>query len=305
MPDRDFYRNLLDNLFDGVYFVDRQRTITYWNQAAERITGFSGQDVIGKSCAHNLLNHVDEEGNHLCHGACPLAIAMAEGRSRSAEVFLHHRDGHRVPVLVRVTSIKDEAGKVIGAVEVFSDNTPQITARQHIEELQHMAYIDELTDLANRRYTELSLRRRHQEMVRYGWPFGVVVMDIDGFKEVNDTAGHEVGDRVLRMVARSLAASARTFDILGRWGGDEFVAVVANVDLEGLEGIARRFQVLVEKSSLRFDGRALRVTLSIGATLASPGESQKQLLRRADSLMYESKQAGGNRVTIGSGSVGD
>jgi PAS domain-containing protein len=91
----NFYETLLDNLYDGVYFVDRERRITFWNKAAERITGFAKREVLGKRCADNLLRHVDHRGNSLCEGACPLSHTLGDGLFRSDTVFLHHQDGHR------------------------------------------------------------------------------------------------------------------------------------------------------------------------------------------------------------------
>ncbi len=119
MPyETDFYKNIIDNLYDGVYFVDRDRMITYWNKGAERISGYSAGQVIGRRCRDNLLNHVTANGVELCHDHCPLAAVMEDGRPREAEVYLHHADGHRVPVMVRATALRDEGGNIVGAVEI-------------------------------------------------------------------------------------------------------------------------------------------------------------------------------------------
>ena len=115
MPNEDFYRKILDNLFDGVYFVDRDRVITYWNKGAEKITGYDAGQVMGRSCRDNILNHVTANGVQLCLTNCPLASTMEDGKQREAEVYLHHADGHRLPVTVRASPIYDEQGNIIGA----------------------------------------------------------------------------------------------------------------------------------------------------------------------------------------------
>lgn len=295
--NQDFFRDLLDNLYDGVYFTDRDRVITYWNKGAERMSGFSAAEVVGRSCMNNILCHVDNAGQLLCLERCPLMATMEDGGERQAEIFMHHRDGHRLPVLVKAVPIRDEQQEIVGAVEIFSDNSNRYAAQQQIKEFQELAFLDPLTALANRRFLEKTLVARLAEMDRYGWQCGVLFCDIDHFKEFNDTHGHEVGDAVLKMVAKSMAGCSRMYDSVGRWGGEEFVAVLANIGPEGLLTAAERYRAMIEQSGLVVADGLLRVTVSIGATRSSLGDTVATVLKRADELMYRSKVAGRNRVT--------
>jgi len=297
LPDDLPLETVLACLHDGVYVVDPQRRIVYWNDGAARISGYAAADVLGTRCADNLLAHVDAAGRQLCIEGCPLQATLEDGRVREAEVFLHHKDGHRVPVLVRVAPVRDEADAVVGAVEAFSDRSQQQALIERLSDLQQQALLDPLTGLANRRLTQQHVHDRVQEMGRYGWPFGVAFLDIDRFKAVNDAHGHDAGDRVLRLVARVLAANLRSFDLAGRWGGEEFVVTCPNVDAERLAEIAGRLRLLVERSAIDVGGQTVRVTVSLGATLARDGDSVKTVIDRADQLMYASKEAGRNRVT--------
>jgi diguanylate cyclase (GGDEF)-like protein len=222
---------------------------------------------------------------------------MADGAERSTEVFLHHKDGHRVPITVRVAPIRDDHGMITGGIEIFTDNTPAATALERVMEFERLVYIDPLTGLANRRYAEITLNARFEELQRYGWPFGVIFIDIDRFKDVNDRHGHDIGDEVLRMVAKTLLNSVRSFDVVGRWGGEEFLAVIANVNREELLATVNRFRVLVEQSSIPAVP-GLRVTISLGATLARLGDETASIIKRVDKLMYESKAAGRNSATV-------
>ncbi len=294
----EFFRALLDNFSDGVYFVDAERRITYWNRGAERISGYAADEVVGSLCFDEILMHVDCAGTRLCQHGCPLAATLADGEPREAEVFLHHRDGHRVPVRIRVAAVRDRDGRITGAVETFNDNTAGIAALQRIEELQAAAYIDALTGVANRAFTEITLRAKLEELERYGWPFGVLFIDIDRFKTVNDNHGHDIGDRVLATVARTLSGNARSFDLVGRWGGEEFLVVAVNVDGPKLLALAERFRLLVADSAARTAGGGVSVTISVGAALARPGEDAGAVVRRADAAMYESKRSGRNHVTL-------
>jgi len=298
--ERDFYKSLLDNLYDGVYFVDTERRITYWNLGAERLTGYDTEEVVGRFCRENILEHVDENGTRLCESSlCPAAKTLRDGQPREEEVYLHHKKGHRLPVAIRVAPIMSPDGKIVGAVEVFSDNTPRVISKQTIGELQRIALLDPLTEVGNRRYAEMNLKFRLAEQDRYGWPFGILFIDIDDFKDVNDRFGHEVGDDVLRMTARTLAGSLRSFDLVSRWGGEEFLAIVVNVDSGSLFAVAEKLRKMVEQSKIAYDSENIGVTVSIGGTLALKSDSVDTIVKRADELMYRSKAEGRNCTTLG------
>ncbi len=296
--DEQFFKSLLDNLSEGVYFVNRERQITYWNKASEQISGFTGEEVKGRFCWNNLLRHINNEGMLLCKSMCPLAATIVDGEVRESEVYLHHKAGHRVPVRIRTSPVRDANGAIIGAVEIFSDNSDRIDTQRRLKELEQLALLDELTQLPNRRYIEVNLRSRLEEMHRYGWSFGMLFIDVDHFKRINDTYGHDIGDEVLRMLGRTFTVNARYFDVVGRWGGEEFVAILCNVEQEQLRMVADRLRVLAAESRLTVWPTIVNVTLSIGATMARLDDTVESILKRADDLMYQSKTSGRNCVTV-------
>ncbi len=295
----DSWARIVENLHDGLYFVDANRVITYWNKAAERISGFSAAEVIGKCCADNILTHVDCSGESLCLGKCPLADTIADGIERSMEVYLHHKDGHRVPVLIRASPLKDPQGKILGGIELFTDISNIQANTLRVLELEKLALLDNLTQLANRNYIEKELLARFDEQKRFDMPFGILFIDIDYFKRVNDTYGHSVGDEVLRFVAQTFIANSRPFDLYGRWGGEEFLGIIRNITAEALEDLGNRLRVLIENSYIIHEGKKLQVTVSIGATQVRKHDSVEMLIKRADALLYQSKQMGRNRLASG------
>jgi diguanylate cyclase (GGDEF)-like protein/PAS domain S-box-containing protein len=298
--EKDFYKDIIDNLYDGIYFVDRERVITYWNKGAERITGYAAGQTVGRSCRDNLLNHVTANGIQLCQNHCPLAAVMEDGKEREAEVFLHHADGHRLPVVVRATALRDAAGNIIGAIESFSNNTSLIDTRRELRELHRVAMTDTLTGVGSRKHLNGRLNAVIAECEHNATLAGILFMDVDHFKQVNDTYGHNNGDSVLRMVAHTIRYALRATDTVGRWGGEEFVAILHDVqNSRALETAAEKIRTLVGFSSLDIDGEILNVTVSIGGTMLQPGDTPELLIQRADALMYQSKQSGRNRVTIG------
>lgn len=290
---------VIENIYDGLYIVDKNRKIIYWNNSAKKITGFNKKDVMGKGCFDNILNHVDAEGVNLCKGDCPLAKTISDGKAREAEVYLHHKDGHRIPVLVRTTPLIAKNGEIIGGIELFSDLRNKEAYELRIKELEQLVFLDELTKLANRAYINREIELRFEEKKRHNVPFGILFMDIDHFKNINDTYGHEVGDMILKLIANTLISNSRPFDLYGRWGGEEFIGIIRNVDKISLTNIANRILNLIRTSYIEHKGKKLSVTISIGATLARDDDTIHILIDRADSLMYKSKKSGRNCLTFG------
>ncbi len=292
------YEELMDNLYEGVYLLDTERRITYWNKGAENLTGYAAEEVIGSCCADNILMHVDSHGESLCRGACPVSKTLEDGKRREARVFLHHKAGHRVPVHVRVAPIKDAQGTVIGAIEVFSDSGSSSALIERVEQLRKLAFFDSLTGIGNRRHADAMLEARLAETRRYGWTFGLLIADIDHFKHINDTYGHAAGDRVLQMAAATLARGIRSFDTVARWGGEEFLVILAHVERAECQAAGERLRRLVEESSITTPDGVLSVTVSIGAALSRADDTAASIVDRADELLYKSKRAGRNRVTM-------
>lgn len=296
--DKDSYARIIDNLYDGLYFVNRDRIITYWNKAAERISGYAAKEVVGRSCSDNILTHVDNEGRSLCNGMCPLAATIADKTLRSAEVYMHHKDGHRIPIFVRVTPLTDAEGNVIGGIELFTDISNQTANALRIKELEKLALLDHLTRIPNRNYIEKEIQIRFEEKKRFDIPFGILFMDIDHFKKFNDTYGHDVGDDVLKFVANTFVANSRPFDLYGRWGGEEFIGVIRNISRDDLENLGDRLRLLIKNSYVVHENKQLHVTISIGATLVKKNDTVSSLIKRADTLLYKSKAEGRNRLSI-------
>jgi len=297
-PDDKVFKTLVDDMAYGVCLVGTDGRVTYWNRAAEQITGFSKDEVIGEQSCDDILKPVDKEGNSLHDHGSPLGASLEDGQAHETTLFLHHKDGHRFPVSASVAPILDGNGKIIAAAEVFRENSIVVAAQERIEELETLSLIDPLTKLGNRLYIEMNLLAKLHELRRYGWPFGVLFMDVDDFKDINDAEGHDTGDKMLVIASKALRGQSRPFDVVGRWGGDEFFAIVVHVSAEQLLSIAERYRCVITDARLHEGSEIIQTTVSVGATLGRPDDSVDSLYRRVDQLMYESKAAGKNRVTL-------
>lgn len=295
----EHYKALTEHLNQGVYFLDKDKKIIYWNNAAEKITGYSAKDVLGKSCADDVLVHINEQGENLCQNCelCPVASVLTTGNAYEGELYLRHRDGYRILVSIKAFPVRDKEQKIIGAIEIFDANSERNALNLRIKELEKLALLDSLTRIANRRFIEMQLSSRINEFKRFGWQFGIMFIDIDHFKLVNDRYGHEIGDRVLKMVSNTLLENSRSFDLVGRWGGEEFIVIVPNVNETQLYTIAHKFKNLIALSNLKINSDIISVTVSIGVTLSRQKDTLKSIIKRADKLMYQSKKNGRDKVT--------
>jgi diguanylate cyclase (GGDEF)-like protein/PAS domain S-box-containing protein len=294
-----FYEKLLDTMHDGVYFVNRERKITFWNEGAQRLTGCAAGEAVGKRCFDNLLGHVDDAGRPLCSNGCPLRDVMTDGQPREIELYLRHKEGYRVPIRVRALPMRNRLGQIVGAVEVFSDSTLTKKVEQRVNELEQLAFRDVLTGLPNRRYIAMKVEQALEEHRQFGRPYGLLMFDVDRFKQVNDAHGHDVGDALLQTVSRTLVEGLRPGDLIGRWGGEEFLVLMPDLDAIGLGDLAERCRVLIAQSSVATNGSAVSATASIGATVLNHSDTAESATRRVDELMYESKRSGGDRTTAG------
>lgn len=203
-----------------------------------------------------------------------------------------------MPVSVRVSKLTDNHENIVGGIELFSDISNQRANLLRVKELEKLALLDTLTQLANRSYIEREIQNRVDEKIRFNISFGILFIDIDNFKHFNDTYGHDLGDNVLKFIAKTLIANTRPFDLYGRWGGEEFIGVIRNIDTNDLETLGNRLRILVETSFLMHEHEKLHVTISLGATLVHENDTVHSIIKRADTLLYKSKASGRNRLTI-------
>lgn len=292
----DFFKKMLDELYDGVYFVDTRRRILYWNDGAERISGHAASEVVGSFCFDNILDHTDPTGCHLCQDRCPLVASIQTRSQHCKRVFLRHKNGGRVPVEVRTSPVTDDCGRVVGAVEIFRDAGVDLALESAYRSARELAERDPLTGLANRHsltafVTEQVMLCRHS-----GRRFSVIMVDLDHFKEINDSLGHPAGDTVLVGIARLLLSACRDTDLAGHYGGDEFLVLLPNTGLDFATAIAERIRAGIMDSSRSGNASLPGLSASIGVAETTPADSWDSLIARADAALYRAKHQGRNCV---------
>ena len=283
--------SVFDNANEGIMITNPDGNIVSVNNAFTRTTGYDADEVLGRNPA--FLNS-DLQGKHF-HAS--MWQALQRDGHWSGEVWNRHKDGELYAVLQKVNAFYDEAGRLQGYVALLSDIT---TLKLQQKQLEQIAHFDPLTGLPNRTLLADRLQQAMAQANRHGTSIAVLFIDLDGFKAVNDTHSHAVGDQLLVQVARRMKRVMRDEDTLARLGGDEFVAVLQNLEHPDASTpvLERLLQAAAEPVQL--DELELAVSASIGVVFYPQQESldADQLQRQADQAMYQAKQAGKNRYHL-------
>ena len=279
----------LNSIGDAVLSTDMSGNVTYLNAVAEHMTGWPQKEAVG-----HPLSDVFQIIDGTTHKPSPDPMKLAVQQNRTvglkANCILVRRDGHECAIEDSAAPIHDRDGQVTGAVIVFHDVS---MARSVVQEMSHLAQHDVLTDLPNRmmlsdRLTQaISLARRNHHQL------AVLFLDLDGFKHINDSLGHSVGDQLLQSVAERLSACVRKSDTVSRQGGDEFVILLPEVTHSADAAISAAKIITELKEVHNFGEHRLRITVSIGvSTYPDNGEDADTLIKNADTAMYHAKQSG-------------
>jgi diguanylate cyclase (GGDEF)-like protein/PAS domain S-box-containing protein len=279
----------LNSIGDAVLSTDISGNVTYLNVVAEAMTGWSCKDAMGHALTE-VFQIVDGASHRPAPN--PMELAIQENRTvgLTANCTLIRRDGHECAIEDCAAPIHDRDGQLTGAVIVFHDVS---MARAMSVEMSHLAQHDVLTDLPNRlllndRLTQaISLARRNQNQV------AVLFLDLDGFKHINDSLGHAIGDKLLQSVAACLSTCVRKSDTVSRQGGDEFVVLLSEV-WHAADAAISAAKILTELKRVHSIGKhRLHVTASIGiSTYPESGEDAETLMKNADTAMYHAKEYG-------------
>ncbi|HZR58947.1 MAG TPA: diguanylate cyclase [Terriglobales bacterium] len=287
----EIFRIILDSLQTGIYVVDRDRKIVFWNDGAERITGYHRHDVVGRLSRETIFFHCNDEGCMLCGAVCPFAQTINDGKRREVRIQLRHKQGHRVPVMLRIVPIRDQHGSMSGAALSFDEQKFTQARDRHQHHLAAYGCLDEITGIPNHSFTQFHLRENLASFVEYHLPFSILCIQVDSLDDFRAKYGPHASDAILRVVAETMTGSLRPADFLGRWSADQFLAILEDCSLAGVEITGKRMRKIVTFAGLKWWGDELSVTVSIGHATAQSGDTIDLLIERAShSLEQHSAQ---------------
>lgn len=287
------FRSVVDAAYDAIITIDQQHCITLFNRAAENLFGYAAAEMLGQPITLLLPERYRANHSQYVHhfARSPVRSRQMDERNR---VYGLHRDGTLLPVEIAISKIN--VGGLIEFTAVIRDIADRV---QLMDLLQKQAVTDELTGLPNRREFADTV----EKLLDAEGKLSVFILDIDFFKKINDSYGHDIGDEVLRVMAKVVMDADRRIGVFARWGGEEFVAALPGLDIAQATAVAEDLRATIDEQ--RFEhkwrlGKPVPFTVSIGLTERRPGEHDvAAIVKRADLALYRAKDSGRNRVEIG------
>jgi diguanylate cyclase (GGDEF)-like protein/PAS domain S-box-containing protein len=290
-----FEAKLLENMCDAVIFIDVAGRIALWNRGAERLTGIAADSICGQFWHPALLSMSDEKGESIGDADCPVNTVLKSGVHLLRRLTIVARMGRHVAVDTHVIPVTGDDGIITGGILMFHDASSETTLERRCMNLYDKATNDPMTQVANRaefdRVHEMFVEVHLQRQI----PCSLVICDLDRFKQVNDTFGHQAGDEAIKCLAALLKSSCRPGDLVARYGGEEFVVLCT--DCDNATAARRTEQIrmnLCHMPRLKMGSR--QVTASFGVTEIQPGDTPETMLRRADRALLMAKAKGRNCV---------
>ena len=287
------FRSVVDAAYDAIITIDQQHCITLFNRAAENLFGYAAGEMLGHPITELLPERYRANHSQYVHqfARSPVRSRQMDERNR---VYGLHRDGSLLPVEIAISKIN--VGGLIEFTAVIRDITDRV---QLMDLLQKQAVTDELTGLPNRRESGDAI----ETLLESDDKLSIFLLDIDYFKKINDSYGHDIGDEVLRVMAKVVMNADCRIGVFARWGGEEFIAALPGLDIEQATSVAEDLRLAIEQQNFEHTwrlGKPIPFTVSIGVTERQPGENDVgAIVKRADLALYRAKDTGRNRVEAG------
>ena len=294
----EIYRKVLESLQTGIYLVDHDQKILFWNDGAERITGHLRQDVLGRFCVEDLLANRGDHDSFASDAADAIAAVLRDGKPVAVNVSLCHKEGHRVLVRLRAVAIRNSHGTVIGAAESFEESLTVSSWDRRQGKLAAFGCIDEESGVFNREYLLFQLRENLDTFNQYRIPFSVLCIQVDQIDHFQAAHGVRAVAAIQRAIAQTLGNSLRPTDLLGRISDRMFLALLAECKGNEIASVAKRLAKMVSYTEIRWWGDRLSVTASFGGTSSVEGDTVDSIVSRAADAHGEAVSPSGSGIKV-------
>lgn len=302
LQNPEIFREVLEHLPTAVYLVDTEEKICFWNGGAEKITGYLAQDVVGHFCRENILSTRNPQtaagpramaGQASTHfndaeaasAASPFLTALRDGRVSEAEMFLHHRDGHRIPVSLRAIPIRNEHGAVIGVAETFDAAIGNTDWDRRLNRLSHYGALDEPTGVLSRGVMQTHLHESLELFKNHRLPVSILLIEICGFEGIIAKYGPLIAPAALRATAQTIESFIRPSDYIGRWDEHRLLVILTECSPFELPAVLNKMKQRCGLTELRWWGDILELALALGEASAQQGDTPESLPARATKIL--------------------
>jgi diguanylate cyclase (GGDEF)-like protein/PAS domain S-box-containing protein len=298
LNDPEIYRSVLEHLETGVYIVDRNRRVRFWNEGAEQITGFLRQDVVGRFLREHLLAIGDASKALESDPEDPINLAFRDGKSTVVDVSILHKSGYRIPIVLRTNPIRNSRGAVVGVAESFERNRSASDWTRRQAMYADFGCLDSVTGLAAQSFMETQLRENLIAFGEHNIPFGILLIQVDHLDQFRATRGPGVVPTILRVVAQSLENCLRPTDLVGCWGENQFLAVLMECRESEVVRVGERVRKIISMAEIEWWGDRFSVTSPVGGAGCRAEDTVELLVERAAASLQDSIEKGGNCVVV-------
>jgi len=277
--DSIFFSTLIDDLRESVRFLDCEKRVLYINPFGERLTGYATEDVLGRACGAFKEKHTDKSGMHLCDTQCPLDSVLETGEVYNEHLYFRGKNGDVFPVMVRVLPTRDASGKMIGLVEVMSDDRPRMESEELKRDIQRIIPVDILTGLYTREKIMELFEVKLENSRRYEAPLGVVTVVLENSDKIRKRFGDKKLEEVIQRIGYLIRMNTRRGDVSGRLGPVEFLMLLPNAREDDTTKAAEKLKRVIKDDS----GLVLpeRFTVITGSSQYAQGDDMDGLIDRA------------------------
>ena len=276
-------RGALEAVPIGLYVVDRERKILLWSEGAEQVTGYLRQEVIGRSCRENLLEHCDADGARVCETACPLTCAIQNGRASDRVLFLKHKQGHRVPVRVYATGLRDARGHVVGAMETFHEQAAAATVIRGATETTQLPRRNDST-VSDPAATVALLAEVLAAVRAQGAECAVACVQLAQYERFKTMHTVAAANQMMDTIASSFLQMLRQTDLVGRWSEEQLLVILPGCHASALEVVCTRLAHVAHRSRIRWWGDEIAVDVWVGGVMVRADEDAEAVTKRVTTV---------------------
>lgn len=289
--DPEICRDILNGLQIGVSVLDLQKKIVFWSDGAEQITGYSRIDVLGHSCADNILQHCNLSTCEMCADRCPISIALHDAKPTEAMTFIHHKSGHRTQVHTWAIPLRDKHGSIIGIIQTFEGEFAFGGPGPH-ESARERGALDDTTGLPNEVVMRAHLRELLGTFGELQISFAVICLEISDLNQFRARYGQVAARSILQVLARTLKNTVWPTDFVGRWSEDRFLVILTACREDALHVVSQRILNMTSSATIQWWGEELSAAVRIGGTVAIVGDGVESVLQRVQQRLHE------NEITV-------